>query len=253
MNLDWYPITLIAILVLGIFTLYGTVRNLSPYGRLQTPGMTAWSLPSPIAWLLFESPQLFAFAVTFWLTADTHSTVALVLFGLWQAHYLHRGLLYPLRRNDKGKRFPVMNVVFGFAFNLMNGYANGYAVSHAAHLAGSEWFATPWFVCGLAIALVGWLINFQADNILINLRSDGSTGYKIPYGGAFRYVSAANYLGELLLWTGWALMSMTLAGLVFVLFSLANLVPRAIISHRWYRQTFADYPPERKAIVPFLL
>lgn len=48
-------------------------------------------------------------------------------------------------------------------------------------------------------------------------------------------------------------MSLTQAGLVFVLFTLANLVPRAINSHRWYRATFPDYPPERKAIVPFLL
>lgn len=253
MSFDAYSATLIAIAVLGVFTLYGTVMNLSPYGRLQNPGATAWTLPSSIAWLLFESPQVCAFAITFWLTADTPSPVALLLFALWQAHYLHRGLLYPLRRNDKGKRFPLMNVVFGFAFNLMNGYANGYAVSHAAHLAGNEWFATQWFIGGLVIALIGWLINFQADNILINLRSDGSTGYKIPYGGGFRYVSAANYFGEILLWCGWALMSMTLAGLVFVLFSLANLVPRAIISHRWYRQTFPDYPPERKAIFPFLL
>lgn len=253
MNSDGYTGVLIAILVLGVFTLFGTALNISAYGRLQKSGATAWTLPSPVAWLLFESPQLFAFAVTFWLTADAHSTVALVLFGLWQAHYLHRGLLYPMRRNDQGKRFPILAVVFGFAFNLMNGYANGYAVSHAAHLASDTWFATPWFVGGLAVALTGWLINFQADNILINLRSDGSTGYKIPYGGAFRYVSAANYFGEILLWIGWALMSLTQAGLVFVLFTLANLVPRAIHGHRWYRATFPDYPPERKAIIPFLL
>ena len=250
---DWYNALLIALLALGAVTYYGTVKDMSPYGRLRNEGATAWTLPSPIAWLLFESPQVFAFAVTFWLTADMHSPVAIVLFVLWQSHYLHRGILYPLRRNDQGKRFPVMNVVFGFAFNLMNGYTNGYAVSHAEHLMSSDWFATPWFVVGLVVALVGWLINFQADSILINLRKDGSTGYKIPFGGFFRYVSAANYFGEILLWCGWALMSMTLAGLVFVIFSLANLYPRAIASHRWYRQTFPDYPRERKAIFPFLV
>lgn len=253
MSVDLYYPALIALLVLGVFTLFGTLLNMSPYGRLQAPGTTAWTLPSSLAWLLFESPQLFAFALTFWLTADTHSPVALLLFGLWQAHYLHRGLLYPLRRNDQGKRFPVLAVVFGFAFNLMNGYVNGYAVSHAAHLADESWFVTPWFIGGLVLALSGWWINFQADNILIALRKDGSTGYKIPYGGFFRYVSAANYFGEILLWIGWALMTLTLAGGMFVLFTLANLVPRAIHSHRWYKQTFPDYPPQRKAILPFIL
>jgi hypothetical protein len=33
----------------------------------------------------------------------------------------------------------------------------------------------------------------------------------------------------------------------------ANLVPRAVAHHRWYRERFADYPAERKALVPFLL
>lgn len=255
----FYPDVLWGILLLGVFTLYGTVRNLSPYGRLKSAdaqgGQHGWSLPSPLAWLLFESPQLFAFALTFWITAQHPSTPAVLLFVLWQAHYLYRGFIYPLRRNDKGKRFPVLNVVFGFLFNLMNGYANGYAVAHAPHLAesGGVWLLSPWFIGGLVIAVSGWWINFQADNILINLRSDGSTGYKIPQGGFFRYVSAANYWGEILLWSGWALMSMTLAGGVFVLFSLANLVPRALISHRWYRAQFPDYPAQRRAIIPFLL
>jgi hypothetical protein len=33
----------------------------------------------------------------------------------------------------------------------------------------------------------------------------------------------------------------------------ANLVPRAIAHHRWYRETFPEYPPERKAVLPLLL
>lgn len=253
-SVQTYHAVLLAILLLGAFTLYGTLRNLSPYGRLREDGrqLTDLTLPSPLAWLLFESPQLFAFALAFWLIADQHSTTALLLFALWQAHYLYRGFIYPLRRKGQGKRFPLLNVVFGFLFNLMNGYANGYAVSHAEHLAGSEWLLTPWFIGGLLLAGAGWWINFDADNRLIALRSDGSSGYKIPQGGFFRHVSAANYFGEILLWSGWALMSLTWAGLVFVLFTLANLIPRALASHRWYREKFPDYPPERRAVIPYL-
>lgn len=250
---DLYIALLITIVVMAALTYYAAVRNMSPYGRHLTEAATMKTLPSSIAWPLFECPQVFSFALTFWLTATEHSTVAITLFALWQAHYLHRGILYPLRRNDKDKRFPVLNVVMGFFFNLINGYVNGYAVSHAEHLMSNSWFASPWFVLGLIVALGGWLINFQADTILINLRSDGSTGYKIPYGGFFRYVSSANYFGEILLWCGWAMMSFTMAGAVFVLFSLSNLYPRAIASHRWYLEKFPDYPRERKAIFPFLV
>ena len=254
MTVNHYHLILLAIVVLGLFTLYGTLGNLSPYGRLRSglpPGNTL-TLPPRMAWLLFESPQLFAFACTFFWLARQPSMVAWLLFALWQMHYLYRGLIYPLRRNPRGQDFPLLNVIFGFIFNLLNGMANGYAITHAAHLAQDGWLQSPWFIGGLLLAASGWWINFDADNRLIALRADGSTSYKIPQGGFFRYVSAANYLGEILLWCGWALMSLTWAGLVFVLFTLANLLPRALASHRWYQAQFPDYPAERKAIIPYL-
>jgi hypothetical protein len=44
-----------------------------------------------------------------------------------------------------------------------------------------------------------------------------------------------------------------LPGLVFALWTAANLVPRALKHHTWYRKTFAEYPRVRKAIIPFVL
>jgi 3-oxo-5-alpha-steroid 4-dehydrogenase 1 len=69
----------------------------------------------------------------------------------------------------------------------------------------------------------------------------------------FRYVSSANYTGEIILWCGWAMMSWTLAGLTFAIFTISNLAPRALSHHRWYRDTFPDYPKDRKALIPGLL
>jgi 3-oxo-5-alpha-steroid 4-dehydrogenase 1 len=43
------------------------------------------------------------------------------------------------------------------------------------------------------------------------------------------------------------------AGLAFAVWTAANLIPRALAYHRWYRQEFYDYPPQRKAILPFVL
>ena len=34
---------------------------------------------------------------------------------------------------------------------------------------------------------------------------------------------------------------------------LVNQVVAALMSHHWYRRSFRDYPPQRKAIVPYLL
>ena len=75
----------------------------------------------------------------------------------------------------------------------------------------------------------------------------------MPRGGLFRYVSCPNYLGEILEWLGWAVATWSLAGLAFAVFTLSNLGPRAFSHHRWYQERFPDYPPERRALLPFLL
>ncbi len=241
----------VGIAVLALITFISGFWITNPYGR-HMKGDERWTLPALPAWLIFEFPQFWAFTATFWWAAGSPSAAALLLWGLWQSHYLYRAIIYPLRTHKRGKRFPLSGVVFGFAFNLLNGFANGYAVAHAPHLV-SGWLADPRFALGLALAVGGWLINFQADNILIRLRADGGTGYKIPHGGLFRWVSSANYSGEILLWCGWAVMSWTAAGLVFALFTIANLAPRALSHHRWYRAQFPDYPADRKALIPGIL
>lgn len=248
----WYEGILWGLSVLAVLTFFGTLFQTNAYGRHMKAGQR-YTLPSKPAWLIFECPQWWAFTVTFWLFAKAPSAPAVVLYLLWQCHYLHRGLLYPLRKKDEGKRFPLSGVVFGFVFNALNGFVNGYAVAFAPHLLGNDWFTDPRFLLGLALAASGWWINFQSDNILINLRSDGFDGYRIPYGGLYRWVSSPNYLGEIMLWCGWAVMSWTAAGLVFAVFTIANLLPRALSHHRWYLKTFENYPQDRKALIPMVL
>ena len=97
------------------------------------------------------------------------------------------------------------------------------------------------------------MVNIKSDKILRDLRKPGETGYKVPRGFLYKYVSCPNYLGELMEWFGWALMTWSLPGLAFALYTLANLGPRALANHRWYKDKFADYPTERKALLPFIL
>jgi hypothetical protein len=54
-------------------------------------------------------------------------------------------------------------------------------------------------------------------------------------------------------WAGWALATWSLAGLAFAVYTGANLAPRALAHHAWYRQRFPDYPARRRALVPFVL
>ena len=50
-----------------------------------------------------------------------------------------------------------------------------------------------------------------------------------------------------------AIATWSLAPVAFAIWTTANLAPRALSNHRWYRQQFPDYPSERRALVPYVL
>ena len=62
-----------------------------------------------------------------------------------------------------------------------------------------------------------------------------------------------NKLGELMEWTGFAILLGNPAGWMFVWWTAANLVPRAHAIHRKYREEFGNEAVgRRKRIIPFL-
>lgn len=147
---------------------------------------------------------------------------------------------------------PFAIVGMAFFFNLVNGSLQGWYLFHAGPGRDASWFADPRFVIGLALFAGGYGLNLHSDATLRRLRTPGDTRYHIPRGGGFDLVSSPNYLGEIIEWGGWALLTWTPAGLVFFVWTIANLAPRAWSHHRWYRQEFPDYPAERRALVPWV-
>ena len=176
-----------------------------------------------------------------------------MLFGLWQLHYIYRTFIFPLRMRGSGKRKPVLTVLFAVFFNGANGPMNAYGVTVLGEHLDASWLSSPSFIVGVLVFFFGWAVNHHADAVLRNLRKPGESGYKIPYGGFYRWISSPNYFGEIVEWTGFAIAASTSAAWAFAFFTAANLVPRAVSHHRWYREKFDDYPESRKAVFPFLL
>ena len=52
-------------------------------------------------------------------------------------------------------------------------------------------------------------------------------------GGMFEFVSAANFLGEIIEWCGFALAAGSLAAFAFAFYSASNLIPRGFSHHRY--------------------
>ena len=138
-------------------------------------------------------------------------------------------------------------------FNFMNGFVNGFFLGNYGNLYSGSWLLSPQMIIGLIVFITGMLINIQSDNILLNLRKPGESGYKIPMGGFFRYLSCPNLFGEILEWSGFAIMVWSFPAFTFALWTFANLAPRAVAHHKWYLSKFEDYPKERRAVIPFVI
>lgn len=238
-----------AVIVLAALTFISLLRFTAPYGR-HYPGR-GWGpeVSNRTGWIVMELPATLLFAFIYALGDAARETVPLALLALWQCHYLNRTFIYPFRARTAGKTMPLAVALSGFAFNVLNAYINARFISHIGEY-GPGWLADPRFLAGAALFFAGLALNLHSDNILLDLRKRGGTDYSIPRGGAFRYVSCPNYLGEILEWGGWALAAWSPAGLAFFLYAAANLAPRARSHHRWYRERFDDYPAERKALIP---
>lgn len=215
----------------------------APYGRHARPGFGP-TMPARAAWVLMESPSVFLFAALWWLHPG-FGTASVTLLGVaWLVHYVQRTFVFSLLMRGEIRQKPLFTVGLALAFNVLNAGGN------AASLPARE-VDLP-LVLGLLLFAVGLAINLHSDHVLRTLRGPGETGYKVPQRGLHRWVSAPNYLGEILEWTGFALAAQTLSAWAFVAFTVANLAPRAWSHRNWYRAQFPDYPAGRRALVPFV-
>lgn len=150
-------------------------------------------------------------------------------------------------------------------------YASGYAhyagavatvMAEAPAAAGPRFFAGPADACRLAVAaaLFAWAYREQwrANVALAAARKrDGrvvTLEHRVVDGGLFRLVSSPQMFAEMVvygalyvaLWggTGWKYV---------VAFVWGNQLLIGLATHRWYRDRFRNYPPRRKAIIPYLL
>ena len=178
--------------------------------------------------------------------------VIYLFFAAWQVHYFHRAFVYPFTLTSRS-RMPIAVVVMAIVFNSANAFLNGYHFVLYQDWYGQEWLTRWNFIAGAMLFAMGYYTTKRSDLILAGLRTDSADDYQIPRGFLYRYVSSPNYVGKTVQWFGWGLMTLSSAAWVFISWTVANLLPRAISHHRWYQENFPDYPKNRKAVIPFVL
>lgn len=250
----FYYTVVCVMLALGVVVFIALHRVTAGYGMMYNK---KWgpAVGNRLGWLLMEAP-VFVAMLLFWLLSPRRGEVApAVMASLFLLHYFQRSFIFPLLIKGKG-RMPFAIIAMGVVFNLINAYMIGgwlFWVSPEGTYPPS-WLGSPLFILGTVIFFTGMAININSDHIIRSLRKPGDTRHYIPRGGMYKYVASANYFGELTEWLGYAILTWSLGGLAFAVWTFANLAPRARSIHRRYIAEFGDEYARlnRKYIIPFI-
>ncbi|MBR5035519.1 MAG: DUF1295 domain-containing protein [Bacteroidales bacterium] len=224
------------------------------YGKFYKP---KWgpSLDNHFGWFLMEVPVFITMLLLWWYSDRRTDLARLVFLLLFEAHYFHRSFIFPNQLRGHN-RMPLAIILMGAVFNTLNAFMQGgwiFYVSPSDYYS-SNWLGSLPFLAGTLIFITGMFINIQSDGIIRNLRKPGDTAHYLPQGGMFRYVTSANYFGEFMEWTGFAILTWSWAGAVFALWTFANLAPRAARIYDLYCKEFPDQldTSKVKRILPFI-
>lgn len=248
MLLNLYNLILFPWLILAVISFLFLFKINAPYGKFSDKKW-GFLVNYKLGWFIQEiiSP-LFLFYF-FIIGSGEKSYIHWFLISIWVIHYINRSIVFPLRIN-KSSKIPISVILSAIFFNIINGFTNGYHLGNLATFT-ADYIYNLNFIIGIILFLLGVLVNVTADNILIKIKNENK-GYQIPNGKLYNLISCPNYLGEMIEWIGFAIMCWSLPSLLFAIWTIANLFPRAVAQHQWYKNKF-DYPKNRKAIIPYII
>lgn len=251
----WVHIALvIACFLLAIVSLVVQIFCTIPYGKHQRPdGGDGIRVNQRVGFAISQIlPGIILFTLTYFLSGlNRYDTPNIVMYCIWSTHYINRGIVDTFAARHAERNVSVWVPVVATLVNLLYHYTNAEFIGSADYCSG--YLYDPRFIIGLVILIIGFIINRIADAQLICLRKDyKDKSYEIPKGCLFYLISCPNYLAEMIEWLGWALMTWSLAGLVWFIFVSCTHIPRAYHNHDWYHEEFKDYPSRRRALLPFI-
>jgi steroid 5-alpha-reductase len=216
-------------------------------------------IPSRISWIVQECPCVFItifYLIYYWENLNYKNLLVIAPFLI---HYIHRTFIFPFVIHSS-KNNPLEITLMAFVFCFFNAMMINRSVFCLIKDYDEENFFLH-YIFGFATFALGMFININSDYSMIkqrNANKDTNNKYIIPRGFMYELISCPNYFGELTEWLGFFVLSNSFSGLVFFVSTFANLFPRAIQYHQWYKNKFKeDFATDRnlsqrKSIIPFL-
>ena len=246
-----FYIFLILWVLVAICTFVYLFFQSAPYGRHIKKGWGI-NISARLGWVVMESPCVILMIAYGLIVKDQLNVVHEIFLLLWLTHYIHRTFIYPFAIEMTNPKMPISIALSAFCFNIINVSIQAFGIFYFTEYS-ANWITSPIFIVGLTLFLMGMFINIKSDYYIASMKKKKSPGYHIPDGFLYKYVSAPNYFGEIIEWIGWAILTWSISGVVFLIWVIANLFPRAISHHKWYQNKFENYPKNRKAIIPGII
>lgn len=213
------------------------------------------TLPNKLGWILMEAPVFIVMLLLCVFSERNTNVVCLIFLILFEIHYFQRSFIFPFLMRGKSV-MPLSVMLMGVVFNTLNALMQGGWIFYVApeNMYDISWLTTPQFIIGTIVFFSGMIINIHSDYVIRHLRKPGDTRHYLPKKGMFRYVTSANYFGEFVEWVGFAILTWSLSGAVFALWTFANLAPRAAKIYENYKKEFGDELDTQKVkrIIPFI-
>lgn len=252
MDINTYHLILWIMAAIGLFVFVTLYFVDAGYGKFRSKKW-GYSIDNKIGWVLMEAPALVPIAYT--LAALSPGNLVILFMSLYALHYVYRSFIFPSLLKGKS-RMPLAIIAMGAMFNTMNSslLCTSLVLFPKDTYTCISQYAQHWyFWLGLVLFFLGMYTHMKADHTIRNLRKPGDTNHYLPKGGMFDYVTSANYFGELLEWTGFAIILNNPAAWLFVWWTAANLVPRAHSINKKYRAEFGnEQVGNRKRVIPFV-
>lgn len=252
--LEYFNIFLLIMTIIAVIVFVALYFVTAGYGVFYNKKW-GFAIPNKIGWILMESPVFIAMILLCVLSERDTNLVCLIFLILFEIHYFHRSFIFPFLIRGKSV-MPLSVILMGMVFNTLNALMQGGWIFYVSPVNMYEisWLTTPQFIIGTIIFFTGMIVNIHSDHIIRHLRKPGDTNHYLPKKGMFRYVTSANYFGEFVEWLGFAILTWSLSGAVFALWTFANLAPRAAKIYDNYKKEFGDELDTKKVkrIIPFI-
>jgi len=237
-----FAVQLIVGAVLGIGE--ATERLRLPYGKFRTGA----GVNSRAGLALAYATPVFVY-IALWIEGGSPRTpYHLAVFGAFLFHFLRR--IFEVSFVNSYSRPTPLRALVLIAF-LYGGVAASCAFFQVRTFGQPT--SQPIFILGVLTFAFGEVLNGYHHWLLARLRPLGVRIYVVPRHGLFGWVACPHYLGEILSFVGYAIMSDLLPVWGNATVLTAYLSARAHSTVNWYRREMPlRIPPGWRRLVPFI-